>query len=175
VTPVTGGFAEILWLSGYGGLLATAVLTDLRALRIPNMIPLLLVGLFVVVAGVTEWAARPVNWPSHLLAGGIVFGAGLGLFAWGKIGGGDVKLLTAVALWHGLHLLPELLLLTALLGGVLGLAFLVLRKSGLATMLAASGVRSVVLEDGAGIPYAVAIVAACGVMLTQHQLPFLSN
>jgi prepilin peptidase CpaA len=171
--PMSGGLVEILWLSGYGGLLATAVLTDLHALRIPNMIPLLLVGLFVVVAVLSVWTARPVDWPSHLLAGGIVFAAGLGLFAWGKIGGGDVKLLTAVALWHGLRLLPELLLATALLGGVLGLAFLVLRKSGLAAVLAASGVRSVVLEDGAGIPYAVAIVAACGLMLPY--LPFLSN
>ena len=170
---MTGGLVEILWLSGYGGLLATAMLTDLHALRIPNLIPLLLVGLFVVVAALSVISARPVDWISHLLAGGIVFAVGLGLFAWGKIGGGDVKLLTAVALWHGLYLLPALLLWTALLGGVLGLAFLVLRKSGVAAMLAASGVRSVALEDGAGIPYAVAIVLACGLML--RELPFLSH
>jgi prepilin peptidase CpaA len=173
VTEVSSNIAQILWLSGYGGLLLTAVLTDIRWLRIPNLIPLLLVGLFVVVAALSVLTARPVDWPSHLLAGGIVFAAGIGLFAWGKIGGGDVKLLTAVALWHGLGLLPGLLLWTALLGGVLGLGFLFLRKSGLAAVLTARGVSSVVLEDGAGIPYAVAIVGACGFMLPY--LPFLSN
>ena len=171
--PVSNGMVQLLWLSGYGGLLLTAVLTDLHALRIPNLIPLLLTGLFVVVAALLVMTARPVDWLSHLLAGGIVFAAGLGLFAWGKIGGGDVKLLTAVALWHGLYLLPALLLWTALLGGVLGLAFLVLRKSGLAAVLAASGVPSVALEDDAGIPYAVAIVAACALML--RELPFLTH
>ena len=173
MTPVQGNIAEILWLSGYGGLLLTAVLTDIRWLRIPNLIPLLLVGLFVVVAALSVLSSRPVDWPSHLLAGGIVFAVGIGLFAWNKIGGGDVKLLTAVALWHGLRLLPGLLLWTALLGGVLGLAFLFLRKSGLAALLSAKGVESAVLEDGAGIPYAVAIVAACGFMLPY--LPFLAN
>ncbi len=46
------------------------------------------------------------------------------LFSRGLIGGGDVKLLAAAALWAGADALPPLLLLTALIGGLLALLFL---------------------------------------------------
>jgi prepilin peptidase CpaA len=167
------GIADILWLSGYGGLLLTAAMTDIRWLRIPNLISVLLVALFVVVAAGSTMAGRPVAWGSHVAAGALVFAVGLGLFAWGKLGGGDVKLLAAVALWHGLWLLPVLLLWVALVGGALGLLCLTVRWAGIGLFLASRGVAVVSLEDGAGIPYAVAIAAACGLLLPQ--LPFLAR
>lgn len=170
---MTGGVFQMLWVAAYGGLLLTSMLTDIRWLRIPNLIPLLLIVLFLVVAAATALSGRPVNWGSHLLAGGIVLVVGIGLFAWSKIGGGDVKLLTAVALWHGLRLLPALLIGVALAGGVLAIICVAMRRSGLGVFLASRGVQTVVLEDGAGIPYAVAIVAACGLLL--NQLPLLSH
>lgn len=147
-------------------------MTDIRSLRIPNMIPLLLVLLFFVVA-VFVLSSRSVDWSSHLLAAAIVFTAGIGLFAWGKFGGGDVKLLTAVALWHGLHLLPALLIRVAFVGGALALICLVLRRTALATFLTNRGIQAVVLEDGGGIPYAIAIAGACGLLLPY--LPLLSH
>src|SRR5260370_32647952 len=43
----------------------------------------------------------PTDPLQHVLAGLIVLVIGSGLFAWGKLGGGDVKLLTATSLWVG--------------------------------------------------------------------------
>lgn len=46
------------------------------------------------------------------------------LFAFNLMGGGDVKLIPAVALWAGPSLILKFLLITALSGGVLSLIFL---------------------------------------------------
>jgi prepilin peptidase CpaA len=165
-----GRLPEILWLSGYGLLLGAAAITDIRSLRIPNLIPVLLIALFFVAALATR---RPVAWGSHLAAAGIILAVGIGLFAWGKFGGGDVKLLTAVSLWQGLHLLPALLVAVAIVGGVLGLVCLLMRRSGFGVFLAARGIQAISLEDGAGIPYAVAIGVGCG-LLVPH-LPLLQG
>jgi prepilin peptidase CpaA len=154
---------EIVVLSGYGGLLATAVITDVGWLRIPNLVPLLLAVLFVVA----QILSPQPNWLSHLAAGLLVFAVGFGLFAWGKLGGGDVKLIAVVALWHGLWLLPALLLLIGLAGGVVALACIAVRQSGIGTYLAAHGIDAVSLQDGAGVPYAVAIAAASALLLPQ--------
>jgi prepilin peptidase CpaA len=47
------------------------------------------------------------------------------LFAIGMMGGGDVKLLAAVALWFPWQSLPVLLFIMAVLGGIVTLATLV--------------------------------------------------
>ncbi len=154
---------ELLVLSGYGGLLAAAVISDIGWLRIPNLVPLLLAALFVVA----EALSPEPNWLSHLAAGGLVFAVGFGLFAWGKLGGGDVKLIAVVALWHGLWLLPALLLLIGLAGGVVALACITVRQSGLGTYLAAHGIDAVSLQQGAGVPYAVAVAVASAFLVPQ--------
>jgi prepilin peptidase CpaA len=153
---------QILLVSGYSLLLAIAVVTDIATLKIPNSVSLLLAALFPAAAAVSP---HPVAWVSHLAAGAVMLVAGLVLFAWGKLGGGDVKLIAAVSLWHGFHLLPSLLLLTGMLGGVLSIACLVLRRARVGVFLAAHGIPSVSLQAGADIPYAVAIASACWVLL----------
>jgi prepilin peptidase CpaA len=153
--------AEIVVLSGYAGLLATAVISDIAWLRIPNLVPLLLAALFLVAQ---VFAPHP-DWLSHLAAGAVVFAVGFGLFAWGKLGGGDVKLIAAVALWHGLWLLPALLLLIGLAGGAVALVCVAARQSGLGTYLAAHGIDAVALQQGEGVPYAVAVAAASALLV----------
>jgi prepilin peptidase CpaA len=106
----------------------------------------------------------PSWWGSHLGAGGIVLLVGMGVFAWGKLGGGDVKLLTGVALWFGLAQLPALLLAIGVVGGVVSIACMVLRGFGSGAMLEYLGIRAVALETGQGAPYAVAIAAGCWLM-----------
>ena len=91
------------------GLLITATITDIIWLRIPNWIPAGIVVLFLTAA-----MAEPRSldwWGSHLSAGLVVLLVGMVVFAWGKLGGGDVKLLAAVALLFGLTPLPEFCLL----------------------------------------------------------------
>lgn len=48
----------------------------------------------------------------------VVFAVTAGLFALGLMGGGDVKLITAMMIWCGPALAPGFLLLTALAGGL---------------------------------------------------------
>jgi prepilin peptidase CpaA len=160
--------AMMVVVSVYGGLLATAALSDVGYLTIPNLIPIALSGLFFVAAAL---APQPVDWISHLSAGAVVLVICMALFAWGKLGGGDAKLLAAVALWHGLYMLPSLLLAIALAGGGVALLWIAFRQFGFGLLFEAHGVRLVSFEAGKGIPYAVAIAAGCWLMLSQ--LPVL--
>jgi Flp pilus assembly protein protease CpaA len=144
------------------GSLIAATITDIVWLRIPNWIPVCIVVLFLVAA-----MAEPRSlawWGSHLGAGVLVLVAGMGVFAWGKIGGGDVKLLTGVALWFGLAQLPALLLAIGVVGGAVSIACVVLRGFGSGAVLEYFGMRAVALEKGQGVPYAVAIGAGSWLM-----------
>jgi len=153
---------QLLLASGYSLLLAIAAVTDIATLKIPNFVSLLLAALFPAAAAL---AAHPIVWLSHVAAGLAMLAIGIGLFAWGKLGGGDVKLIAAVALWHGLGLLPSLLLLIGIVGGLLSIACLLLRWARIGVFLAARGIPSVSLQSGADIPYAVAIATACWLLL----------
>src|SRR5260370_40657845 len=64
----------------------------------------------------------PTDPLQHVLAGLIVLVIGSGLFAWGKLGGGDVKLLTATSLWVGWGpTLLDLFLAIGVLGAAISL------------------------------------------------------
>ena len=74
-------------------------ITDITRYRIPNIIVYAIVAAFVV------GAAFNLSWPAlgwSVLAGVGMFLLGAGLFALGLFGGGDVKLVAAMALWTGI-------------------------------------------------------------------------
>ena len=97
-------------------LLGAAAFSDARRFRIPNLIPLAIALLYPAHL----WASRlGLDWSGALVAAALVFACGLVLFARGALGGGDVKLLGAAALWAGPPLLPALLVVMGLSGGVL--------------------------------------------------------
>jgi len=125
----------------FGGVLIGAGISDAMTFRIPNTLPLILVGVFALNAITSSMPYADVLW--HVAAGAIVLAAGTALFAWNKIGGGDVKLAAAVALWVGTSWLMALLFLISLVGLVLALAVIVLRLYGFAAK--------------ASLPYGVAI------------------
>lgn len=108
---------QILALLAFCGLAAAAMISDLRSFRIPNRISFAVAALFPVYA-----FAGFADLRSGLFAGGIVFAIGLFLFARGLVGGGDVKLLTAVSFWAGTELILPMILIVTLAGGVLSLA-----------------------------------------------------
>lgn len=126
---------------------SAAAIDDVRRYAIndgwPIAITALFAGHFVLVP--------PTSWLSHLVAPALVFLVGLIGFTRGYIGGGDVKLLTAIAAWTGFEALPDLLVGTAVAGGILALAFIVAR----AIAPGAGGLR--LLTKAAPLPYAVAI------------------
>ncbi|QFT58095.1 Type IV leader peptidase family protein [Sulfitobacter sp. THAF37] len=106
-------------------LLVAVILYDLRLMRIPNV----LVGLFLVVAGVTLALTEPlpeILW--RMLAASVVFAAGLALFAARLMGGGDVKLMAALTLLIPTSTLPVFGLLFSV-GIVLGVVMLMVLRA----------------------------------------------
>lgn len=154
-----------LLLGAVGGLLLVACWTDVTAYRIPNWIPLVILALFPAFALASGLP------PHQVLGHGAAFAAalagGFALFAWNKLGGGDVKLFAAVALWAGWgHPLVYLVLFTALFGGVISLFIVLCRSTPIGIMADAfcrvHGWNFAVFDPAKKTaPYALAISAAC--------------
>ena len=105
-------------------LLIAAAASDITRYRIPNTIVYAIVAAFAVGA-IFNFAWPAIVWP--VLAGVAMFLFGALLFAFGLFGGGDVKLIAAMALWTGFADLPRFLLIMGAAGGLLGLVLLLKR------------------------------------------------
>ncbi len=144
----------------YTLLLCIAAAFDSWKFIIPNAITVALIALFVVTALLLPYDMGWRGWLSHLGAAGAVLAGGAVLFAFNKMGGGDVKLMTAVAFWAGFEYLADLLLYIALAGGALAILLIVLRRLLFALMTAASLTKVMVprmLLSGEPVPYGLAI------------------
>jgi prepilin peptidase CpaA len=100
--------------------LLVAAVTDLRHRTISNWLS----GSIALAAPLFWWASGLPLWPDIAWQLGIAaaaFAVLAGLFALGQMGGGDVKLLTALALWIAPLPFLRLLIVMALIGGVLTL------------------------------------------------------
>jgi len=141
-------------------LLVWAAISDMRTYRIPNAIPACLLALYPLHLAAST--TMP-DWIGGLLVAFAVFAVGFGLFAARLLGGGDVKLLGAVALWAGPGLILPFLLLTALAGGVLGLLFWLprLAQGWLASVTAWIAPPA---KAHPPVPYGVAIAAGAGLI-----------
>ncbi len=138
-------------------LMVTVVYFDCTRYRIPNWLNALVIGLYGVMA---LTAPEPVLWKAALIGAGIVFAAGYVVFVLKMMGGGDIKLLTVTALWVGAAKLSGYVMLVAILGGVLSLLLLVLRRM-LPLMMGKWEERfPAALKRGAPVPYGIAIAAA---------------
>lgn len=135
-----------------GLLLVLAAASDIRSRLIPNWISLALAGLFALAALIGAPGVEPMGGVAVAVATFVVLFA---CFLAGLLGGGDVKLLSAAALWAGPQGLGLLLLTTALLGGLLAAGALVLR--GIRRL---AGVRRTEQDSKTAIPYGVAISGA---------------
>ena len=100
--------------------LVVAAVTDIRRRTISNW----LCGAVALAAPLFWWASGLPLWPDiawQLGLAAAVFAVLAGLFALGQMGGGDVKLLTALALWIAPLPFLRLLIVMALVGGLLTL------------------------------------------------------
>jgi prepilin peptidase CpaA len=107
-----------LCFAGFLTLLGLAAFKDICERRIPNRLTGALAALYPVYVLVSP---TPVAWPAAVGLAAVVFVIGLGLFARGLIGGGDVKLLAALSLWAGPEQFVWFILVTTLAGGALSL------------------------------------------------------
>jgi prepilin peptidase CpaA len=110
--------------AGFGALLVAASCFDVLKLRIPNIIPAGLVVLFALQLIVGPGVHTPLD---HFLAMALTLLILLPVFALDMLGGGDIKLLAAVALWLGLQKLAALLILVGVVGGIFALFWLAMR------------------------------------------------
>ena len=137
--------------------LLVAAFTDLKSRRIANWLNLAI----ALGAPLFWWASGMAIWPDIAIQLGTAlatFAALSILFALRAMGGGDVKLLTALALWIEPMVFLKLLIMMALLGGVLTLAFgawHVMRRR----------------KDRIAIPYGVAIALAGLWVIAAFYLP----
>ncbi|HKT08532.1 MAG TPA: prepilin peptidase [Gemmatimonadaceae bacterium] len=146
-------------------LLVLAIASDVRHRRIPNALVVATISLGIAFALSTLGVVRG----SMVAAEGMVVGLALWLPWWwfGMMGAGDVKFFAAAAAWLGPRGALSAALVTALLGGVLGIAWVLARK--LVRSSAGDG-RTVAAEEGAGarratvtLPYGVAMALGLGV------------
>ena len=146
-----------LALTAFAGFLVWAAWSDLRDYIIPNRISIAIAALYPA----HFLAAGSINSvPGALIVAAIVFTAGFAFFALKIAGGGDVKLMTATALWAGQAQIIQFLFVTALAGGVLA-AFLAMRAWRQSAVSMPDG--TLVLRIGAireaKVPYGAAIAA----------------
>ena len=157
----------------FGGLLLFAAVSDAARFEIPNTVSVAILAVFItaVIASPLEF-----RWIDQLGAFALVLGAGWALFAFGFVGGGDVKLMAAIAPWCGLTALPTELAYVALSGGVLALVLLGLRSVLPKAMAAVQPAKTVqlprVLRPGEPMPYGIAI--AFGTILAIQKFPLLA-
>lgn len=97
-------------------LLIWGAATDLRSRVIANELNLAI----ALLAPIWWWVSGLSLWPDVALQIGFalaIFAVFAGLFAMGMMGGGDVKLLGALALWLPWQAMMTLLLVMAIVGG----------------------------------------------------------
>jgi prepilin peptidase CpaA len=134
-------------------LLVVAAVEDAIRLRISNWTCLAILA----AALVAIWVNGPeiALWQNALVFVGLLI-VGTPLFAAGKMGGGDVKLLAVMGLWF--HLQGALLMLVSVLiaGGILAAFLIGLRRLNWSDR---ARERSKLLKRRGDIPYGVAICA----------------
>ncbi len=139
--------AALVWAAG----------SDLLRLRIPNWVVVTIAALYPIYV---LSAARPVAWQGALVVAGLVFAIGFAFYSFRVLGGGDVKLLAAVALWAGPVQITSFMISTAIIGGLLAMVATTPLRLLLPYMAAATrvdlDVRQLVKLQ---IPYGVAIAA----------------
>lgn len=147
-------------------LLVLVIFWDMRSYVIPNWI-----NGVILLAYLPACYFMKLPLVEPLIAVAIMLGIGLLVFATGIMGGGDVKLLTALTIWLGLGRQPlEFLVYVALLGGVLTI-FLWLSRYLVRIFWRKN--LPIFLSKGAPIPYGIAIAAAFLLMLWQNRVPSL--
>jgi prepilin peptidase CpaA len=149
------GFTEIL-LAALAILLVVAAVIDVRTLTISNRLNIAV----ALLALPFWWSVGLPLWPDAAVqlavAGGVFVLFALAFYA-GMMGGGDVKLAAALALWFSPVSTVRFLVITSIAGGVLTLLVLAVHR-----------LRS--REGRPEIPYGVAIAIGALAILAQRFL-----
>lgn len=150
----------VLWtlLLIYPTVLVAAAASDIASYLIPNSLSIVLLLAFPAAALLSGMPLATIG--LHALAGLVMLGVGFVLFVRNLLGGGDVKLMAAAAVWTGLGQLPAFVVAAALAGGLVALICIAIRFA-----------RHRRIDPKAHIPYGTAI--ALGGILVFPRLPLV--
>jgi len=161
---------DLLLLTIFPAAMAFAAATDLITMKVPNRIVLALVAGFFLAAALAGLSWSDIG--MHIAVGCAALIVGFALFAPGWIGGGDAKLFAATALWLGPNFLLDYTLTAALLGGVLTLFILSMRRLPFPSALSNQGWLLKLHDTKEGVPYGIALAAAG--LLVYPYTPFMA-
>ncbi len=146
-------------------LMIFAALADLFTMTIPNRISLVLIAAYFVLALYLRLPLATVG--LHVSCGVAMLVVTFAMFHMGWIGGGDAKLAAATALWLGWQSLFEYGLVASLVGGVLTVSLVILRRYDLPEKLLSVGFIAKLAEKNGGVPYGIALALA-GLAIYPH-------
>jgi prepilin peptidase CpaA len=158
---------ETIKLTLFPALMAFAASSDLLTMTIANRVSLVLIGGFVLLAGLVGLSAAEML--SHVGAAAAVLAVAFTCFACGWIGGGDAKLAATTALWLGFGHLFDYLVYASLLGGGLTLLIVQFRHLPLPQVLVGRDWAERLHRQGGGVPYGIALAAAALLIYPQTE------
>ena len=149
--------ASILLIMTMG---AKASLSDLKGLTIPNRYSIVALGIYGACFLLLTILGRADILPtltSSLLAALIFFGVTFIMFSFKLLGAADSKLGTVFSLWVGLKALPVFLFYMTLMGGVLAIIAIILKKKPMIKEPLVDSWVDKVQKGDSKVPYGVAI------------------
>jgi prepilin peptidase CpaA len=148
-------------------LLLIAAANDIASMTIPNWVSIALAACFPIFAYALDFSAWAMAW--HFGFGVVILALGIAMFSAGLLGGGDVKVLAAAAVWTGVEGFVTFLSATLLAGGVLAVLLILARRYAEPHDDRPEFLNRL-LDRNSGAPYAVAI--AVGGLAALPALPF---
>ncbi len=154
-------------------LMVFAACMDLFTMRISNYISIALAAGFLpaaMICGLPLWSLAVNSIALHYVCGIFVFMVTFLLFATGKIGGGDAKLLASSAIWVGWDSLLDYLVVASFLGGALALFLLAMRKIPLPLVLLKHTWIARLHEPKGPVPFGVALGVGALIVYPETQI-----
>lgn len=154
------GYLNLAILAAFIFAVCLAALEDIRAFKIPNWASATVAIAFVPYYMLHSWLF-PIG--MHLIIAAAIFVITVIFWKLRLIGGGDVKLLTAVGLWLGPDLALQFMLLMTIASLVIALGILLIRKFSWVAYAAAAPrpvLRMVAIAEAGKCPYALPIAIA---------------
>lgn len=158
------------------GMCFLAAKSDYKGFKIPNIVSVVIIAAFAVTYGLLtvvdqrDVFFKPIG--AHIGSALVVLMVTGAMYAFKKLGAGDSKFATAIALWVGFVGLVPFLFYMSLAGGVVAAASLYLQKKKPFPNVAEGSWVDVAQKGGGSVPYGIAI--AVGAFVSFVELGFFS-